>query len=351
MDILFYGKSRLLLTSAIFAMAVFSGCISTPVTPQRIAAEPVEKVDDAVVAQRKAAFVRAVKRTPVRGVLVYPLSWKDFPAEEVASRAASYGFNRIYFVVSSEQEINCRLEDLMESAVKKGITPYIVLRQRDYFNRHRGNGFVRLFKNRYPDLLSVSEKAADYVEDCKAGGFVILIEPHRFTSVEQRRGGIDSCFVWSDINFGIGLDNDVLMKKSFSEVSRAAKSGVPFVPAIADFYHELAAEGKISIGKINETAKLASGTPEVLLVSTGTKPSAVAENIKNEFSSANCKITLVFIVGDHLSEDSRRFRRRNFTDFVRGIGHGTGQLASQKAYNGFVTGPLRALEYMCREKE
>ena len=351
MDILYSGKFRLLFTAALFMTAVISGCISTPVSPQRPAAEPVDRVDDATVVRRKADFSRAVKSSKVRGVMVYPLSWQKFPADEVAKRAASYNFNRIYFIISSEEELNGRLEDLMKSSIKFGITPYIVLRQRDYFNRYRGNAFVRLFLKKYPDLTTVSQEAAEYVEDCKAGGFVILIEPHRFTPVEQRRGGIDSCFAWSDINFGIGLDNDMLMKKSFADAAKAAKYGVSFVPAIADFYHELAVDGKLSAGRINETAALASGTPEVLLLSTGTKPSEVAARIKNEFASAKCKITLVFMVGDHLSEDSNRFRRRNFTDFVRGIGHGTGKLSSHRAYNGFVTGPLRALEYMCCEKE
>ena len=350
MDKMFSGKIIIFLLAAISVPLMFSGCISTPVAPCRPAAMPALRVDDAAAAKRKAAFRQAVKQSPVRGVIVYPGSWKEFTADDVVKRAASYNFNRIYFVISSEEELDSRLEDLLESSVKNAIAPYVVVRQRDYFNRYRGNAFVRLFLKRYPDAVEVCRQASELITPYK-GTVVMLIEPHRFTSAEQRRGGIDSCFIWGDFNFGIGMDNDMLMKKSLSDAAEAGKKSAQFIPAIADFYHEWAASGKLSAGKIDEVAKLAGGKPEVLLISTGNKPSAMAEGIKNEFAAAKCKIIPVFIVGDHLSEDTARFRRRNFSDFVRGIGYGHSQLSGKKAYGGFVTGPLRALEYMSYEKE
>ena len=346
------GKVKPVLSAAVLAAGVFSGCISsTPVSPRRPASEPVLKVDDNTVARRKAAFIRATGKSKVRGVVIYPQSWKDHPADDVIKRAKSYRFNRIYFVISSELELSENLENLLDSSIKAGIAPYIVIRQRDYCKRFRGNAFIRSFSKEYPDVFEVSKMVAEYVKSGRASGFVILIEPHRFTSVEQRQGGIDSCFIWSDLNFGAGCDNDILMKKSFATAAKAAKLNVPFTPAIADFYHEWAVDGKLSTGNINETAKLADGSPEVLLLSTGNKPSEMAAGIKNEFDAAKCSIIPVFMVADHLSEDTARLRRRNFSDFVRGIGFGVGKLTLRKSYSGFVTGPLRSLEYMSLEKE
>lgn len=344
-------KRELITFAAAFLLALLCGCISTPITPQRPASMPVLKVDDSVAAGRKTQFINAVQKSKVRGVAVYTDSWKDFSADHVVNLAKSYSFNRIYFVITSEAELDGRFEELLDSAKKADISSWIVIRQRDYFNRYRGNAFVRCFLKKYPDAVEVGKTAAEYVRDGKAAGFVILLEPHRFSSVEQRRGGIDGCFLWSDFHFGIGHDNDMLMKRSFAAAAEAKKMQGNFVPAIADFYHEWAVEGKLSCGKINEVARLADGKAEVLLFSTGNKPSEMASGIKNEFAAADCSIIPVFMVADHLSESSSRLRRRNFSDFVRGINYGVSKLSDQKAFGGFVTGPLRALEYMCHEKE
>ena len=131
------GKVKLVLSVAVLA-AVFSGCVSsTPAEPQRPAAEPVLKVDDNTVFRRKAAFIRASGKSKVRGIAVYPQSWKGYPADEVVKRVKSYKFNRIYFIITSEVELNDELEELMAGSVKAGIAPYIVIRQRDYYNRYR----------------------------------------------------------------------------------------------------------------------------------------------------------------------------------------------------------------------
>jgi hypothetical protein len=343
---------------AILVCCVFSGCVSsTPVAPQRPAALPVMKAADKVVKARKKAFANACRGSKIRGVVVYPLSWKDVPADEVVRKAASYGFNSMYFVISSEVELDSHLEELCISAVKSGIAPHIVLRQRDYFKRFRGNAFVRSFKTEYPDIVEVSRRVAEFSDNLgdegKIAGFSIILEPHRFNAVEQRRGGVDNCFIWDNKNFGPGSDNDMLMKKSFADAALAAnESDIAFVPVIADFYHEWAKDGKLSCGKITDTAKLSTSKKDVLLLSTGNKPTAVAAQIKDEFADADdTKITLVIMVADHLSVNESAFRRRNFSDFLNGIKYGTGKLKSLKAFNGLVTGPLRALEYMCHEEE
>ena len=351
------GKITALSAGAILVCCGFSGCISTPAAPQRPFSLPVLQANAKVIQSRKQQFISISAKNKIRGVAVYPLSWKDVPAAEVIRRAASYKFNRIYFVISSEQELDDRLEELCVCASKENIASYIVLRQRDYFKPFRGNAFVRMFKQEYPDLQEVSRRIADFADSLddegKIAGFSIILEPHRFNQVEQRRGGVDSCFVWDEKSFGIGFDNDMLMKKTFADVAAVQKeSDLPFVPVISDFYHEWRKENKISCGSIGEVAKLSSSKKDVLLLSTGNKPTAVVNGVKNEFADAgNCRITLLLLVADHLSVDSEAFRRRNFTDFLRGVKYSTDKIAGKKSYNGLVTGPLRAMEYMCHEKE
>ncbi|MBO5991379.1 MAG: hypothetical protein J6R00_07005 [Lentisphaeria bacterium] len=347
------------LAAVLFSGVFLCGCFShTAPEPQKPAFTPVMRVSDRMVARRKAAFKNIVKNIGVRGIAVYPGSWKHVPAQEVISKISAYGFNRIYFVITSECEIDGKLYELFAQAEKAKIGAHILLRQRDYFSPWQGNAFVRMFKTSYPQLVEVSKEIADLNEelvDDKTGrvaGFSILLEPHRFTTVAHRRGGVDGCFIWSEKTFGAGLDNDMLMKKSMADARAAAKSAVPFTPAIADFYHDWAVGGKLSTGTVDSIAALSTtGTPEVLLLSSGNKPTEVPKGLSAEFAQGKCRIIPVMLVADHLSVDKDRFRRRNYTDFLRGVKYGTEKMAENPNLAGFVTGPLRALEYMCYEEE
>ena len=337
---------------------VFSlcGCISTPVEPQRKASVPVMKVDNSVASQRKSALCEAMLDDKVRGVALYPSSWLEHPADDVISRVKSYNFNRIYFVLTSETELDEKLAELIGCATREGVESYIFLRQRDYYPRSRGNRIKRAMLPEYPQFSDmgriINEFAANELKDGKISGFTVLIEPHRFNALEQRKGGIHPCFMWRDDAFGIGKDNDMLMAKSIEDAKKLTSSQIPFTPAVADFYHEWAIEKKLSCGKINDFSAIATNSPEVILLMTGNKPTVAVSGVKNELAQAKeSSVILLFGVSDHHSSDRERFRRRTFTDFVKAIKYGRAQLASCPARAGIITGPLRALEYMCYEKE
>ncbi len=349
-----YGYIKLIAAGAV----VFSltGCVSTPVTPQREAAAPVMRVDESVASGRKAALNEAIIDEPVRGVTVYPASWKNHTADDVISRVKSYNFNRVYFVITSERELDDRLAELIQCADREGVAPYIFLRQRDYYPRHRGNLIVRHLRPEYPQIADmtriIGEFAGKLEENVKINGFTILLEPHRFNLLEQRKRGIHPCFVWKDDAFGIGKDNDMLVEKTFADAGVLSKSSIPFTPAIADFYHEWAEDGKLAKGRINDVSALAANAPEVILLMTGNKPTVSIAGVKNELKAAQANsVILLFAVADHLSVSRERFRRRTFTDFVRAVKYGREKLSGYPAKAGIITGPLRALEYMCYEKE
>ena len=356
MKIIPSGYLKLLAAGAV--VFTLSGCISTPVTPQRAAATPVMRVKETVAAQRKSDLYEAIIDEKIRGIAVYPGSWKNHSADDVISRVKSYNFNRVYFVLTSERELDDNLVQLVKCANNEGIAPYIFLRQRDYYPRHRGNFIVRFFRPEYPqteNMGCIIKEFAQKLEDEEAGklaGFTILLEPHRFNLIEQRKGGIHPCFVWSNDAFGIGGDNDQLIRKSIADAKKLTGSEIPFTPAIADFYHEWAVDGKLSTGKIGDIAEIATNSPEVILMMSGNKPSTSVAGVVNELKASKDKsVILLFAVADHLSVNKERFRRRNFTDFVKAIKYGNKKLSGYPAKAGIITGPLRALEYMCYEEE
>ena len=348
------------LTAAGAAILLLSGCVSTPVTPQREAATPVLRVKQQVAAQRKADLCEALIDEKIRGIILYPASWKNHSADDVISRVKSYNFNRIYFVLTSERELDERLLGLIKCATREGLESHIFLRQRDYYPRHRGNLIVRSVRPEYPQTADMAriiqefsqELAEDEENPGKISGFTILLEPHRFNIIEQRKRGIHPCFVWRDDAFGTSGDNDMLTRKTIEDAKKLTSSPIAFTPAVADFYHEWAADGKLSVGKISDFAALAANAPQVILLMTGNKPTASVSQVENELreSKAN-SVILLFAVADHLSIDRERFRRRNYSDFVKAVKYGKKQLSGYPAKAGIITGPLRALEYMCYEEE
>ena len=340
--------------SAVFAV-VLCGCVSTPVASQKPAALPVDRVSENTAASRRMAFRNALGTREIHGVVVYPGSWHEYSSSSVIAKAAAYGFNRIYFVITSEAELDDKLRELVSDAAKAGIASHIVLRERDFVKYPRGNAFVRSFKPEYPQIPGAGKLVQDFndsLEEGKGGisGITVLIEPHRLNSREQYSGASGSCFIWQEDTFGAGLDNDMLMKKSLANAAEVAKLKIPFTPAIADFYHEWSVDGKLTQGRISDIEKL-SETGSVLLLSSANKPGMIAESMKNEFLACKCGITPVILVADHLSVDSVKFRRRTFSDFLRGVSYGRDKMVNKKQCRGFITGPLRALEYMCYEKE
>lgn len=348
------GYTKLIAAGAvIFSLA---GCVSTPVTPQRTAAVPVMRVSESVAAGRKAAFNEAVIDEQIRGTVVYPASWRNHTADDVISRVKSYNFNRVYFVITSERELNGQLVQLIKCANKEGIEPYIFLRQRDYYPRHRGNLIVRFFRPEYPQIADMGEIirkfSGEFEENEKICGFTVLLEPHRFNVLEQRKRGVHPCFIWRDDAFGIGKDNDVLVGKTLEQAGKLSSSAIAFTPAIADFYHEWTDEKKIANARINDISRLATNAPEVILLMSGNKPSSSIAGVENELKEAKEKsVILLFAVADHLSVSRERFRRRTFTDLIRALKYGREKLSGYPAKAGIITGPLRALEYMCYEKE
>ena len=349
-----WGYTKLLAAGAV----VFSlcGCISTPVEQQRIASLPAIKVDNSVVSQRKSALCEVMIDDKVRGVALFPSSWLDHSADDVVSRVKSYNFNRIYFILTSEAELDEKLAELIGCATREGVESHIFLRQRDYYPRSRGNRIKRAMLPEYPQIADmgriIEEFAKEKLKDGKISGFSVLIEPHRFNALEQRKGGIHPCFMWRDDAFGIGKDNDMLMVKSLNDAKKLTPSQIPFTPAVADFYHEWAVEKKLSCGRINDFSAIATNAPEVILMMTGNKPTLAVSGVTNELAQAKeNSVILLFGVADHHSGNPERFRRRTFTDLVKAINYGRARLAGYPARAGVITGPLRALEYMCYEKE
>ena len=334
-----------------------AGCVSTPERPAQRLMLPELEAPGAVQKQRAADFRNLTAKVKVRGVGVYlaAVRREQLPVKELLDRIAEFGFNRIYCYVSSETQLDGFFRDFIATAVRRGLPVEVVLNQRDFYFRHTGNRIVRWFRPNYLRIDDAVEALARFDADSPSGskiaGVTVVIEPHLFTATNPDTPP-DSIYYWSDKTFGSYLDNAMLMKETL-ELLRKSKEkagALPFTCATADFYHELAMEGKLPQGKITDFCAI---SPRVMLLDSGNKPSQAAKVVENELAAIpeGCSAMVGINLAGHTSVDSGALRRRDWNDFMRAMRYLVKGFGKHRAFEGFVIAPFVSLEFIRMERD
>ncbi|MBE6388905.1 MAG: hypothetical protein E7043_01880 [Lentisphaerae bacterium] len=337
------------------AILFISGCGHTPVRHVYPAALPPETAEPAVSAARAEAFKKVLAPAAVRGVVLYPSAFGErFDDRTILQTVSRLGFNRIYCHLTSEQQLDDRLTGFLTAAGKYDIPVEIVFSQADFYRRYRGNRLIRNCLIQYPDITGAVEELIEYQqelpENVKISGVTVILTPHLFNgdNVERIQGKIYS---WSDDRYGIGRDNDMLMQESLTLAGKiAALPGImPLTIAIADFYHDRAAAGELSCGKVTDFFAPAK---KVAVISSGNLPSKLPGNVSDELAAAPAgKKILIFVpLAEHTSVDNGKLRRRNWNDFQRSINNLIRKSAASPAFGGVIISPLSVVEFLRQEK-
>ena len=179
----------------------------------------------------------------------------------------------------------------------------------------------------------------------------MITAPHLFTPTNPDTPP-DSLYYWSDDTFGPDLDNAMLMKQSLEMLKAAVKKtpGLPLTSCVADFYHELAVEGKLPLGKVGDFCAV---SPRIMLIDSGNKPSQAAEVVENELAviPEKCTALVGISLAGHTSVDSGALRRRDWNDLMRGMRYLLGRFRRHKSFDGFVLTPFEALEFILMERD
>lgn len=333
------------------------GCVSTPERPAPQLILPELQAPRAVQQRRAAEFRRLTAKVKIRGVGVYLYGIRKMgvPLNEFFDRIAALGFNRIYCYVSSETQLDGYFEDFIIMAVNRGLPVEVVLNQRDFYFRSTGNRIVRWFRPNYlriDDAVGVLARFDRSLSSKgKLAGVTVVIEPHLFTATNSDTPP-DSLYYWSDKTFGSNLDNAMLMRESLELLRQSKqKAGqLPLTCAAADFYHELAVEGKLPVGKITDFCAISK---RVLLIDSGNKPSEAAKVVENELAAIprGCTALVGVNLAEHTSVEKGALRRRDWNDFLRATRHMLGRFEKHPAFEGFVIAPFAALEFVRMERD
>ena len=337
------------------ALLLVGGCVSTPeryATPVMV---PELMAPKEVQAARAREFRELTKGIRTRGVGIYPQAYRVVPPEELLDRMEALGFNRVYCYISSEKQLDDTFRDFIARAAKRKIAVEAVLNQRDFYCRARGNKIIRFFRPSYLRLDEAAEGLAEFNEElpenARLAGITVIAEPHLFTPTNPDTPP-DSLYYWSEDTYGPDLDNAMLMKQSLDMLKAAAEkaSSLPITSGVADFYHELAVEGKLPLGKVSDFCAI---SPRIMLLDSGNKPSQAAEVVENELAAlpSGCTAMVGINLAGHTSVDSGSLRRRDWNDFLRAMKFILGRLERHRQFEGFVVAPFSALSFIHAERD
>ena len=333
-----------------------SGCVSTPERPAPQFMLPELEASKEVQRQRTEEFRQLTAHVKVRGVgiHIFAVRRSKVPLEELLDRITALGFNRIFCYVSSEKQLDDFFREFVAAANRRGLPVEVMLNQRDFYFRPTGNKIVRFFRPNYLRIDDAVEQLARFdaesPSDAKIAGVTAIIEPHLFTASNPDIPP-DAIYYWSDKTFGSDLDNAMLMNATLEILreSKAKAAHLPFTCATADFYHELAVEGKLPQGKITDFCAISK---RVLVLDSGNKPSQAAKLVENELAAipkGNTAMVGINIAG-HTSVDSGALRRRDWNDFMRAMRYMINGFSKHSAFEGFVIAPFISLEFIRMER-
>lgn len=340
--------------AALFAL-LLCGC-STPERKPFPLVDPPRVAESGTLKERTAQFRKFAGEFETCGIGIYPSAFEyRYTNSEVLERIKALGFNRIYCYITSETELDEHLSEFLTLASQAGYPVEIVIMQRDYYRKYRTNQLIRPLIKQYPTLIQAVQKIIEFQsellpETVKISGITTVIEPHMFnTSNTERSNGL--LFSWKENAYGIGRDNDMLMRDAFEQLKKIrALPGMPqFTVAVPDFYHEKAAAGLLSAGKITDFQKFAD---RVIVVNSGNRPTQLVKFAEDELksSAAGGKILISIPLAHHVSENSGGLRRRDWNDFMHALNYSAENLKKHSSFGGFVISPLALVEFLRQER-
>lgn len=344
-------SSKILLT--ISALLAFVGC-STPPRQVMPAVKPPHTAESAVGTARINQFRTITGNFKTRGIGVYPEAFRGrYTPAEIAERIRTLGFNRAYCYISSETALDEHLTGVLMELGKRSIPAEIVVFQRDYYRKNHANRLLRPFLCQYPTLQLAVQKIIGFNNDLpenvkKISGVTIIAGAHDFTTgnVERSHGQL---YAWAEERYGIGRDNDMLMRQFFAELKEisAFENLPPLTVAIPDFYHDKAANGELSCGTVADFAKFG----RVMVINHGNVASQLVKRAENELKSAGKQPLLVAVnLNAHVAEKTGGLRRRDWNDFCRALDYAGKKFAAYPGFDGMVVSPLALIEFLRQER-
>ena len=331
------------------------GCGHTPLREIHPAALPPHRAENTVTTARAAQLGKVLGSLKVRGAVIFPAAvFGRFETAAVLNAFEQCNFNRIYCHITSEQELDEKLQNFIIAARERGFEVEIVISQQDFYRQYQVNQVIRPLIFQFPTLTDAARMVAEFdqelPENRRLNGVTVHITPHLYNGTNVRRM-YGSIYRWAENCYGAGEDNDMLMRKIYTDLKNIAaiQNLPPLTVAMADFLHDRAKKGDLTIGTVKDIAAVA---PRIAMVNTANIPSQLAANVTAELADtpAGSELLIAVPLATHTSINADRLRRRNWNDFILAVENLVATAEKSPAFGGVILSPFSVVEYLRLEK-
>ncbi len=346
--------SKFYLFALLGGVFLLSGCASTE--PVRLPRP--DKKEQLRQEQKAAALAEKITAFAIRGTVLDRSTLLLREPELLVERLKHLGFNRVFFHLSPEEEIDETIAVFNALCRRAGVDVYACFRQSDAVYKPAAGAFWRKCTAKEVTLAAVAaefaEKNRELPEEQQFKGVVLVMTPHLFTpSVPFRPANCP--YAWDSKRFGAGLDNEALMNYSIREVENAAAAvaPLPVMVQIPDFYYNWVKSGKLPAGTLLKFSTSGNGKArELVLLNSGNKPSELFSKVEAGLKSTPAAVPVLVAVNlaPHTAVTKGELRRRNWGDLVRSIRYAAGRYRGSRDISGVILGPYSRLEILLEEK-
>ncbi len=309
------------------AMIVAGGCASPDFTPREQAVNIIPPVN-AEMENRAVEFRSVMAENHANGVFINDETMNFFAGipEILAERIATLGISEAYICYNTDFFANGTYQEalaqLLAELKKRNISAKVAFKMSDTVWKRSDNFFVRNISNPKHDMLGeITGRIKDFnrkYEENPFSGVVFDMNVEAFSGHNLAVPG-GQIYSWSANNYGIGRDNDMLIRSGFAMLGEI-KNSLPGMTTGCLFSSNLsrAAEaGELSIGKVSDFAAAA----DTIFIRVNAAASAdIVRAASAIFPQGGEKqISLYLELAVHAENDRPALRRRSFRQFITGM--------------------------------
>lgn len=336
--------TRILFLLAVAAAVLAGGCSHPP--PPR----PVPLTVNQHFHDHAGTLKNEVSGLGMTGVFLSVRTYEDFrySPEELVRRLQEAGITQVYLMSENYEvkDFGGELGGFLGTLKKAGIPAWLVISDHVTYEKTQ-ESFARLNTLAYDYDKHFFRRISEFSAVENALGIALVLTPHLKSHLRSR-----GLYSWNDTTYGIGGDNDHLLKQSLKLVSdiRRQFRSKPLSLVIPAFYHARAAAGELSVGKITDFLPLADQlvvTAEGEEAGLGTLRPQLAEA-----ASLGRQLVVCLSAGNHFS--GRRFNpsgEETFAGFMSRLSTGLNNIRNVPGFGGIALLDFRGLEVLLEKPE
>ncbi len=283
------------------AAVIFAGGCSHPPVPH-----PVPLTENAHFREHAEILKKTLSPLRMAGAFVSPETYESYryTPEELVRRLRMTGITQVYLQTEGYEveDFGKEFPGFLKTLRNAGIPVWIAISDHIIYEKPQ-ESFVYLSTLAHDYDKHLYQRIADFSAVDNVFGIALALTPHINSSL-RRRG----LYSWSESTYGIGGDNDQLIRQSIklaADIRRKFRSK-PLALIIPEFYHGKAAAGELSAGRIADFLPLAD---QLVVTAFDDRLEGHTASLRpqlEEAASLGKQLVVCLPAGYHLQ--SRRFR-------------------------------------------